>query len=112
MKTNELKKIVIKSLEDLKARDILVLEVAELTSIADAIVICSGTSNRHVKSIVDNVVENAKKHQVMVIGVEGEQQGEWALVDLGDIVVHVMLPKSREFYNLEKLWDIKLPKSA
>lgn len=112
MKTVDLKALVVKTLEDLKAKDILLLEVAELTSVTDAIVICTGTSNRHVKSIADHVVQEMKKHQIAIIGVEGEQLGEWALVDLGEMVVHIMLPKIRDFYNLEKLWDIQLPRAA
>lgn len=102
--------VVMKALEDLKAREISVLDVRNLTSVTDEMIICSGTSTRHVKSIADNVVKVAKEKGIKVIGVEGQQASEWVLVDLGDIVVHVMHPKAREFYNLEKLWD--LPKAS
>lgn len=105
MQTLQLKNLVLKALEDLKGKDILALDVAELTSVTDAMIICSGTSNRHVRSLAENVVAEAKKQGVCVIGMEGANQGEWTLVDLGDVVVHVMLPKARDFYSLERLWD-------
>jgi ribosome-associated protein len=101
-----LRQHVIDALEELKAKDIREIDVRGKTSIADLLVIASGTSARHVKSIADEVVKFAKKAGVMPIGVEGEQEAEWVLVDLGDVIVHVMLPRIREFYGLERLWTV------
>ena len=98
--------VVIKALEDLKARETSEIDVRGKTSITDLIVIASGTSTRHVRSIADEVVRAAKKVGLPPIGVEGEREAEWVLVDLGDIVVHVMLPRTREFYGLERLWTV------
>lgn len=105
MQTNELKDLVVASLEDLKAVDINVLDVRERCSFTDMMVFASGTSDRHVKSLAGNVVEDAKKAGVKPLGVEGEEQGDWVLVDLADVVVHVMLPEVRDFYQLEKFWS-------
>lgn len=107
MQTNELLTLVISALEDLKAIDIKVLNVEGLTSITDRMVICSGRSNRHVKSIADNVVAVIKAKGISPLGLEGVQESEWVLVDLGDIIVHVMLPDIREYYHLEKLWTFQ-----
>ena len=104
--TATLRKSVIDALEDLKAKDIREIDVRGNTSIADLLVIASGTSARHVKSIADEVVRFAKKAGVMPLGVEGEQEAEWVLVDLGDVIVHVMMPRIREFYGLERLWSV------
>ncbi|MEP6897181.1 MAG: ribosome silencing factor [Rhodanobacter sp.] len=104
--TTVLRKHVIDALEDLKAKDIREIDVRGKTSIADLLVIASGTSARHVKSIADEVTRFAKKAGVMPLGVEGEVEGEWVLVDLGDVIVHVMLPRIREFYGLERLWTV------
>jgi ribosome-associated protein len=104
--TTALRKHVIDALEDLKAKDIREIDVRGKTSIADLLVIASGTSARHVKSIADEVTRFAKKAGVMPLGVEGETEGEWVLVDLGDVIVHVMLPRIREFYGLERLWTV------
>ena len=104
--TATLRKSVIAALEDLKAKDIREIDVRGKTSIADLLVIASGTSARHVKSIADEVVRFAKKAGVMPLGVEGEREAEWVLVDLGDVIVHVMLPRIREFYGLERLWTV------
>ncbi|OZG71953.1 ribosome silencing factor [Hahella sp. CCB-MM4] len=104
METDTLKDIVIKALEDLKAKDISVLDVKDRTSVTDYMIIASGTSNRHVKSIADNLVTEVKASGVRPLGSEGGAASDWILVDLGDIVVHVMLPAAREFYDLERFW--------
>jgi ribosome-associated protein len=101
-----LRQHVLNALDELKAKDIREIDVRGKTSIADLLVIASGTSARHVKSIADEVVKFAKKAGVMPLGVEGEQEAEWVLVDLGDVIVHVMLPRIREFYGLERLWTV------
>jgi ribosome-associated protein len=98
--------VVRHALDDLKAVNVKVLDVRGVTDFADTLVIASGNSDRHVKSISDRVVEFAKKAGFRPTGVEGERDGEWVLVDLNDVIVHVMLPRVREFYRLEDLWDI------
>jgi ribosome-associated protein len=102
---------VIDSLEDRKGRDIVALDVAEVTDITDYMVIASGTSNRHVKALVDQVVEDAKAAGHRRVRVEGRETYEWVLVDLGDVLVHVMQAQSREFYDLERLWS-ELPSDS
>jgi ribosome silencing factor RsfS/YbeB/iojap len=99
--------LVVKALDDLKAQNVTVLDVRGLTDVTDAIVIASGTSDRHVKSLAGNVYDKAKQAGFRPMGMEGEQEGEWVLVDLQDVIVHVMLPRVREFYGLEKLWDVR-----
>ena len=99
-------KAVHDGLEELKAKDIVEIDVRGKSSVCDYMVIASGTSTRHVKSIADEVVRFAKKLDVMPLGVEGEREAEWVLVDLGDVVVHAMLPRVREFYALERLWTV------
>ena len=94
------------AIAELKARDVVEIDVRGKSSVTDYMVIASGTSSRHVKSIADEVVRFAKKLDVMPLGVEGEREAEWVLVDLGDVVVHVMLPRVREFYALERLWTV------
>jgi len=98
--------IVLAALEDLKAVDIRVIDVRGKTSITDRMVTASGTSTRHVKALADNVALQAKRHGFQPLGVEGEKAAEWVLIDLGDVVVHVMLPETRKFYALEKLWSV------
>lgn len=100
-----LEHLVLAALEDLKGQSILSCDVHKLTSITDTMVFCTGTSQRHVKSLADNVVMKAKAAQCRPLGMEGEREGEWILIDLGDVVVHIMLAKVRAFYNLEKIWD-------
>jgi ribosome-associated protein len=90
----------------MKARDIRVMDVTRLTSVTDFMVIASGTSDRHVKSIADRLIERAVAGGLKPLGVEGKDTGEWVLVDLQDVVVHVMQPRAREFYKLESLWDV------
>ena len=103
---SRLNRQVIKALEELKAKDVREIDIRGKASFADLLVVASGTSTRHVKSIADEVVKFAKKAGVLPIGVEGQREAEWVLVDLGDIVVHVMLPRIREFYGLERLWTV------
>ena len=104
--TEQLRDWVIAALEDLKAQDVQILDVRGMTSITDLMVVASGTSDRHIKALADNVVEQVKKHGVQPVGVEGETSREWVLVDLGDVILHVMHPQTRAFYNLEKLWTV------
>lgn len=111
MKKISLDKLAVKALEELKGIDITVIDVKHLTSVTDFMIICTGTSNRHVKSLADNVAVTAKKNNITPLGVEGEQESEWVLVDLGDVIVHVMTQRSRDFYGLEKLWTIKPPRN-
>ena len=94
------------ALDELKAKDVVEIDVRGKSSVCDFMVVASGTSTRHVKSAADEVVRFAKKLDVMPLGVEGEREAEWVLVDLGDVVVHVMLPRVREFYALERLWTV------
>ncbi|MDH3979951.1 MAG: ribosome silencing factor [Gammaproteobacteria bacterium] len=94
------------ALEDMKAVDVRVIDVRGQTSITDIMVVASGTSTRHVKAIADNVELEAKQTGVQALGVEGEKGSEWILIDLADVVVHVMMPAVREFYALEKLWSV------
>ena len=94
------------AVEEIKAKDVVEIDVRGRTSVTDHMVIVSGTSTRHVKSIADEVVRFAKKLGAMPLGVEGEREAEWVLVDLGDVIVHVMLPRVREFYALERLWTV------
>lgn len=105
MEPDILKKLVIDALEDLKAVNTVILDVSGLTDVMDHMIITSGTSSRHVKSLASNVGAEAKKVGVHPIGVEGSDVGEWVLVDFGDVVVHVMQPSTRDFYDLERLWS-------
>lgn len=98
--------VVENALDEMKAVNVKVLAVTKLTDITDTMIIASGNSDRHVRSIADRVVEHAKKAGFRPMGVEGERDGEWVLVDLQDVIVHIMLPKVREFYRLESLWDV------
>jgi ribosome-associated protein len=109
MNSEQLCTLVVAVLEDVKAQDITVLDVRDMTAVTDYMIVASGTSNRHVKALVETVAEEAKAAGHRPIGVEGEEGGEWVLLDLQDALVHVMLPKVREFYNLEKLWSLGSP---
>jgi ribosome-associated protein len=104
MDTDELQRLVVEALDDLKAQDIQVIGVRDKTSITDVMVIASGTSDRHVKALANHVIARAKESGVRPLGVEGEREAEWVLVDLNDVVAHVMLPRIRDYYNLERLW--------
>ena len=108
MTTDELKQLAMNALHDLKAEDITVLEVKHKTSITDWLVVATGSSSRHVKSIANNVIVEAKKAGQPPLGIEGENEGEWVLVDLGDVIVHVMQKQVRDYYDLESLWSVDL----
>ena len=105
MQNEQLVKVAVAALEDMKGQDITIIDVRGKTSVTDFMVIASGSSSRQVKSLVENVLEKVKEQGVRPIGSEGLDSGEWALLDLGDIVVHVMLPTARQFYDLERLWQ-------
>ncbi|HYP80270.1 MAG TPA: ribosome silencing factor [Steroidobacteraceae bacterium] len=105
-------KTVAAALDDMKAVNVKVLDVRPVTDVSDCMVLASGNSDRHVRSIADRVVERAKAAGFRPIGVEGERDGEWVLVDLNDVIVHVMLPRVREFYGLENLWELTPTKAA
>jgi ribosome-associated protein len=107
-----LNEVVAAALDDLKAENVHVLDVRHLTTVTDTMVVASGRSDRHVRAIANAVVEQVKKAGYKPLGVEGARSGEWVLVDLADLVVHVMLPRVREFYNLEKLWDLPAREEA
>ena len=105
MQSEELKQHIVTALEDLKGNNIVSLDVRGLTDVMDYLVIASGNSNRHVKALAGNVTDELKKLGTRPLGVEGEEAAEWVLVDFGDVVVHVMLPATRDFYDLERLWS-------
>lgn len=105
MQNDSLVQLAISALEDLKGSDITTIDVRGKTSVTDFMVIASGTSSRHVKSLADNVLDKVKEHGVRPLGSEGLDGGEWALLDLGDVVVHVMQVPTRQFYDLERLWQ-------
>ena len=107
MNSDKLSDLVVDALDDIKGQDIVKLDVRDMTTVTDYMVVASGTSTRHVQALVDHVIEKAAAAGHKPIGVEGESGGEWVLLDLQDALVHVMLPKVREFYNLEKLWSLR-----
>jgi ribosome-associated protein len=109
MRLNKLQKTAVTALEDIKARDITVLDVRKLTSLYDTLIVASAESNRQVKALAGHVRDKLKAAGATIIGVEGEESGEWVLVDAGDIVVHVMQPAVRAYYNLEELWTPPAP---
>lgn len=111
MDVRKLQKIVVAALEDIKGEDIEVINTTKLTSLFDRLVVASGNSNRQVKSLARNVQDKVREAGGEVFGVEGEGTGEWVLVDLGSVVVHVMQPAVRSYYNLEELWQTR-PKRA
>lgn len=111
MQTKKLIKLVCNVLEDMKAKDITVLDVRGKSTITDYMLIASGTSSRHVVATAQDVAEKVKKVGIQPLGVEGQQAGDWILVDLGDVVVHVMMPDARNFYDLERLWGMDAAES-
>lgn len=104
--SDALSELVVDALDELKAQSVKRLDVRHLTTVTDVMVIATGRSDRHVRALADAIVERCKRAGEPPLGVEGQEAGEWILVDLADVVVHVMLGRVREFYNLEKLWDI------
>lgn len=108
MTIDELKQLAINALEDVKAEDILVLDVKGKTTVTDWVIVATGSSSRHVRSIANNVAVEAKKANASLLGTEGEEDGEWVLVDLGDVIVHVMQRQAREYYDLESLWSVDI----
>ena len=109
MEIEALKEVVLKALDDMKAKDVVELDVRGKTSITDIMIIASGPSDRHVKAIAQSVAFKAKQAGETPLGTEGIDDGEWALVDLNGVVVHVMQPKVRDFYHLERLWSMEKP---
>ena len=109
MKLDELKALAVNAVEDLKAFDVNVVDITGRSSVTDVLVFASGRSDRQVKSIANNVILEAKKADVAPLGVEGLNTGDWVLVDLGDVVVHVMLPQVRDYYGIERMWDVDDP---
>lgn len=104
--------IIQTALEDIKAEDVVVLDVRRRTSITDLMVFASGRSRRHVRSIADRILEAAECNAIHALGIEGEESAEWILIDLGDVVVHVMQPAVREFYRLEHIWGMESEEEA
>ena len=104
----DLKELVLESLDDIKAGDVVCIDVRDKTELTDYMIVVSGTSNRHVKSIANNVVVDAKAAGFMPLGIEGLDEGEWVLLDLTDVVIHMMLPSAREFYDIERLWSMSV----
>jgi ribosome-associated protein len=104
--TQQIVDTTLKALADLKANDVVTLDVRPLTSLADVLIIASGTSTRHVKALAGNVVEKVKEAGIRPLGTEGERDAEWVLIDLAGVIVHVMLPATRAFYDLERLWSV------
>jgi len=105
MKSEEIKDIAVHALDEIKGIDIVTMDVRELTSITDYMIVCTGRSTPHVKALAENVAVKAKQNNITFVRTEGEKGSEWILVDLGDVVIHVMLPATREFYSLEDLWE-------
>lgn len=105
MKSEELRDLALAALEDLKGVDVVTMDVRTLTTITDYMVICTGRSTRHVKALAESVAVKAKEKHATFVRTEGDRESEWTLVDLGDVVVHVMLPATRSFYSLEDLWE-------
>ncbi len=111
MNSKQLCDLTVDALEDIKAIDVRVLDVTGRSSVTDIMVIATGNTTRQVKSLSNNVLKETKEKGIRPIGVEGEQSADWILIDLGDVVVHIMTPDIRDFYNLEKLWDEDSPEA-
>jgi ribosome-associated protein len=107
MQSTQLADAICDALDDLKASDVKTMDVRHLTSVTDFMIVASGRSDRHVRALADSILERSRELGCRPLGVEGQAGGEWVLLDLGDVVVHVMLPRVRDFYNLEKLWEIE-----
>ena len=107
-----MQRIAVSSLEDDKAEDITVIDLAGKTSISDYMIIASGRSNRHVAALAEHLVERLKKRGLVPLSVEGLAQADWVLIDAGDVIVHIFRPEVRSFYNLEKMWSVPLPEQA
>ncbi len=105
MKVTTVAKKIVTALDDMKALDVRVMDVRRITTIADVIIIASGRSDRHLRALADSAAETARGCKLRVLGTEGERTGEWVLVDMGDIIVHLMHPTARAYYQLEKLWS-------
>ncbi len=112
LSSEQLQDLVVSSLEDFKALDIQVIDVSGNSPLTDCMVIASGNSSRHVKSMAENLIVKAKVAGTPPLGVEGAGEGEWVLVDLNDVIVHLMLPQTREFYSLEKLWEFSIERRS
>jgi len=112
MQAEKLKEIVVDALDDLKAKDITVIDVRDKSSITDIMVVATGGSSRQVVGLADHVSVKAKDNGVPRLNIEGNDVGEWVLVDLGDVVVHIMQPRTREFYQLERLWEMPVVDST
>lgn len=109
MTLNEIQKIAVEALEDIKGKDITVLDTRELSDLFDCMIVASGESNRQVRAMANNVREMLKSQGVEIVGIEGETSGEWVLVDVGNLIVHIMQPAVRDYYNLEELWGGQRP---
>lgn len=113
MESSELKQQIVKAIDDAKGRNIRVMDVRGFSDVTDYMVIASGTSSRHVSSMADRVSESLRDQGAKPLGMEGRDTGEWVLIDFGDVIVHIMRPETRDFYNLEKLWgDLDAPAAA
>lgn len=109
MTLDEMKKIAVDALEDIKGKDIIVLDTRQLSDLFDCMIVASGDSNRQVRAMANNVREELKSRGAEILSMEGEESGEWVLVDIGDLVIHVMQPAVRDYYNLEELWGGQRP---
>lgn len=112
MNSKELCELAVNALEDIKAIDVRILDVTGRSSVTDIMIIATGNTTRQVKSLSNNVLKVTRENDMRPIGVEGEKTSDWILIDLGDVVVHIMTPDIRDFYNLEKLWDEDSPEAV